>query len=247
MKRNVFVYLSALFLTSCNIQNKDVNVISVSQKDFNDAPKEQINLADFSGINSYAPLLVDYIQSEKSCIILEGDTSLFDAVEYKVNNGKLNISMKSGTYEDLWLKITACSPDIKEISIAGSGDLYCESISLGHDLSLSSMGSGDVRVEEINCDDMKFDFMGSGDLSVEKINANSLEIETKGSGDVYINDLDIEDKTNVQMLGSGDVTLNGATKFIEVKLHGSGDLTGKLKYEKMDSDRNGSGDIKFDE
>ncbi|TYB79853.1 head GIN domain-containing protein [Bizionia myxarmorum] len=68
------------------------------------------------------------------------------------------------------------------------------------------------------------------------------KVSLLGSGDLYTKDQITADEFDVELTGSGDITLDIIANEIEGKLTGSGDITLKGKTKKLDLSITGSGD-----
>jgi len=88
-----------------------------------------------------------------------------------------------------------------------------------------------------------FALAGSGDFkSTQKIQEESCKFILSGSGDMNFN-IDCKE-TNLQISGSGDITLAGKSTSGHFTINGSGQLQGKdLSLETAHIQMNGSGDI----
>jgi len=87
---------------------------------------------------------------------------------------------------------------------------------------------------------------GSGGVSSENLfTANEINLNIEGSGDISLN-LDAKE-INSRISGSGEINLQGKAKSHFVKINGSGDLNAsKLETDVTEIDINGSGDAFID-
>jgi hypothetical protein len=83
---------------------------------------------------------------------------------------------------------------------------------------------------------------GSGDVTGQgRITGDNLQIELTGSGSVTL-DLDMP-KVRAEITGSGEARLSGATRELETEINGSGSIAAyELKSEETHVDIRGSGD-----
>ncbi|MBP93696.1 MAG: DUF2807 domain-containing protein [Flavobacteriaceae bacterium] len=84
---------------------------------------------------------------------------------------------------------------------------------------------------------------GSGDLYTnDPINADEFEVDLAGSGDVSL-DI-VANKIESHLAGSGDITLNGKTTDLEITISGSGDYSCYgLEADNTEVTISGSGDV----
>lgn len=87
---------------------------------------------------------------------------------------------------------------------------------------------------------------GAGDvLAKYPISSNDFKIDIKGSGDVRMNEIKFE-RLDINISGSGDVTLAGKASDSRISIVGSGDIKCKeLEVKNCNAKIVGSGDIKI--
>lgn len=96
-------------------------------------------------------------------------------------------------------------------------ELQCKTLT-----RLSTNGSGDVTLNDINTDSLMLQTNGSGRLSGQGT-IELLEIDINGSGTFALRTL-IAQKVNVDIAGAGDVTVH-ATQSLAVTIRGSGKVS----------------------
>ncbi len=225
MKKLILSLLCISLLSSCSINfGRSVSILSFSSKAYDNAPKKEIKVKNFNSITNEGPLQIYYAYADKPAVVLEGDTALFNKVQTKQEGSSLTISMQPGTYHNLWLRITIYSNDIKEINQTGSGDIICKTLKLGHDLDLNEVGSGDIRINQLICDELDAEVCGSGSIYINNIKANEADLN---------------------IIGSGSTEINGSITKVDADVTGSGSIYGNLSYQKIKENKTGSGDIKL--
>ena len=114
------------------------------------------------------------------------------------------------------------------------------------DLNMIALaGSGDVWINDFSTKDMDVILDGSGDIvSKGKLDLNNrLNVRLSGSGDIKL-DL-IADNIESEVDGSGDIRLKGKTSMLTTSVNGSGDFHGQeLKSDNCVASVNGSGDVR---
>jgi predicted small secreted protein len=101
-------------------------------------------------------------------------------------------------------------------------------------------GSGGMDLRDIDADDVELYLSGSGDMMVTGA-ADLLRVDLSGSGTVDARALEAVD-AQVRLSGSGDVLVN-ASRSVEARTSGSGDIEVYGDPRSVDTDATGSGAI----
>lgn len=125
-----------------------------------------------------------------------------------------------------------------ELKVSGSGDT--ELTGIKGVFKVSNSGSGDLEARGLKLKECYIKNSGSGDIELAG-KTNNLTATIMGSGDFDGYNLTAVDAT-VNNSGSSDITLNVVEK-LQVVLNGSGDLTYRGNPAKVDVKSNGSGDV----
>lgn len=108
---------------------------------------------------------------------------------------------------------------------------------------LEVSGSGSIKGDRLDTDELRIELNGSGDVRIDEINSREVRIELAGSGDVKIDSLTAV-TLRTEIMGSGDVSVSGAAARVDVEIMGSGDFDGReLDTEVTRGEVMGSGDI----
>lgn len=162
------------------------------------------------------------------------------------NSGSGDIRIK-GAFEanDLYISINGSGDldadfDVNnlELRVSGSGDT--ELTGVKGTLKVSISGSGDLEAEDLKLEECYIKNHGSGDIELSG-KTNNLTVTIAGSGDLNAYNLAAVN-ASVTISGSSDMTLNVIEK-LQVKLSGSGDLTYRGNPTKVDVRSYGSGDV----
>lgn len=105
--------------------------------------------------------------------------------------------------------------------LTGSGDLAAGDLGGGADLTLT--GSGDVRVGAVR-GALTAQLTGSGDVVARSVDGPSASLRSNSSGDITVQGGRVV-RLNVRAGGSGGVRFLGAAESSEVEVRGSGDVT----------------------
>lgn len=263
----VLALFTALVFQSCVFADAQIIWLSSSKKtDFSNCDSETRQVKPFNTIHNESPIDIILVQSDVQRVIVEGDEPYFEKLHTDVSNGRLTIRMDKGNYRNVRLRVRIDCPEVRSISMAGSGDLVCESdlttdeklsITLAGSCDISTMainsaqfnvsvaGSGDINIESVETGESSISIAGSGDAKINKLIAKEAMINIAGSGDINIQRAVIYDETDIKIAGSGDVKIDGSTDKVSVSIVGSGDVSGHFEYNTIEKKKVGSGDITF--
>lgn len=152
-------------------------------------------------------------------VAVTGDDNLLEHVFTRVDDGTLEIGMKSGSYRTRnGLRVEITVPRLTGASIAGSGDLDLHGIdSDAFDVSIAGSGAvkGAGRTQRL-----AVAIAGSGDALLFDLAARSADVAIAGSGDVDVN---VSDEIDAQIVGSGSVRYRGEPR-VKRSVAGSGEV-----------------------
>lgn len=234
--------LMAMMMASCHEFKASVDVKGPT------ATYNRPNVKGFEAVEIVGSMSVVYQQAKDYKVSVTAPRDLLDRIETTVDNGTLRVEMKSVNFffdsfnsDDIVVHVS--SPDLVKVYVKGSGDFTCNDLIDTDNMSIELRGSGDVDIKHLVCDRLQVNLMGSGDIELPHVTSIRSEVSLVGSGDVEIGQFDVE-HTNIALKGSGEVKMvfnNCGT--IDSEVVGSGDivLEGNAKQE---SHRvKGSGDI----
>ena len=210
---NLFVALlaMALFLTSCSR--------SFFTEGIGDPITEEFFLDDFDGFIIDGSMDVRLRQGPEQKVFVTAQPNLIDLINTNVVRGEWRIDYVESVRTNGQTIIEITLPDIRSITIDGSGDV----IGL-NDLNLRTLdilidGSGDVELfGEVDKQFITID--GSGDVDNFDLLSFDTDVEIDGSGDVSVH---ADEFLRVNIDGSGDVRFRGNPD-IQLTDDGSGDL-----------------------
>lgn len=101
-------------------------------------------------------------------------------------------------------------------------------------------GSQELRIENYDQDTLAIAIHGSGDV-LARGRARAVELEIHGSGEADLSDLESED-ARVMIAGSGEAEV-APRGHADIELHGSGDVTLATRPARISQTIHGSGDI----
>jgi len=179
-------------------------------------------VSGFSGVALSLDASVQIQQGAAEGVTVEADDNLLPLIETVVEGGILKIrpATRNGSLSSRHLKIVVRAKTIDRLSIAGSGDIYAETLKTAK-LNASIAGAGDLRIKSLDTDALGVKIAGSGDFDAAG-RAASLHASIAGSGDVKAARLEAKD-VEVSIAGSGDANV-WARETLKVKVAGSGDV-----------------------
>lgn len=188
-----------------------------------DVTTEIRELNNFNEISLELAAEVIYIQSDESRISIEASSNLMQFIETDIQNSVLEIDFKKDKCYNSKepLLITVYSPNIKGLSISGSGSIKSHQLLTADALSISISGSGNINLDSINIVQLKASISGSGKLTASSNNTlDSQDITVSGSGS--INFLNVPTLTsNISVSGSGNCDVH-VLNSLKIDVSGSG-------------------------
>jgi len=186
---------------------------------------ESRNTSSFNQIENSTGADVIYRQSDNVSISVKAESNLLGHIVTETFNGKLRISTdRHVTCIDYHEKpvITVTSPELKNVELSGSGNLFADILS-GNSVIIKLSGSGDVIAESLSCDDLSLVISRSGDIEISEASCQDADFNLSGSGDIDIRGE--SERGHFRISGSGDINsgefqLSNATETIS----GSGNI-----------------------
>lgn len=136
-------------------------------------------------------------------------------------------------------KVKVSLPELRALSVEGSGDVVITGAQKDRDVDLSIAGSGDIRWSG-KARSLEASIAGSGDMKLAGT-ADKLTAKVSGSGDIKARPLTVQSaKTSVS--GSGDIELTMTGGALTTSISGSGDVTwwGQAQVESVSISGSGS-------
>jgi hypothetical protein len=181
---------------------------------------ENRSVGKFSKINMKGAYDVEVNVGPDTSLKITGDDNLLKLVETNVVDGALVLSTTKNVHPSKkGLKISITTPNLDAFSLKGAGD---------------------VNIDGIKGNSFTANLFGAGDLTA-KGNVDNLDATLKGAGDLKLYDLHAAN-VNAQLSGAGDMNV-WASKYLNAKMSGVGDLSYKGHPAKVDKDKSGVGNI----
>ena len=225
MKKVLLAVLALGMLTSCSCSGLNVNFTRT------EAHGEELrSLTGFERIELLGSLDVKYQQADSFSVRIDAPVKALKNVETRVEGNKLIIKMKGAgkiinfgvsDSEDVTVYVT--SPDFLGITLRGSGDFECQQLLDTDNLDIVLNGSGDIKFDNIICDQVDVSLVGSGDVELKNVKTLRSYVNLVGSGDVKVY-FDESGSVESHLTGSGDITLKGTVNKYDSNVRGSGDM-----------------------
>ena len=197
-----------------------------------------LSLDNFHSFELQGSSQVILTQGSPQEVKVEGQANIIDLIELDVQSGVWEIEYMECVRNVDDLKIYITIPEVRNISLSGSGNITTQNIIDSEELEIFIFGSGNIDAN-IDAGNLNARITGSGNINLAGEAGNS-DMTISGSGNIRSFDLlssvcDVtisgsgdarvfcEDELNVTISGSGNVRYKG-TPVIDVNISGSGSL-----------------------
>jgi hypothetical protein len=199
---------------------------------------------DYDGVAVGGFFDVDLVAGTEGKVTVKAEENLQEYIITEVKNGILHIRVENGVNikPSSWkdgIHVTVPVEAIESLSLAGSGDVNCETVLKASKFSADVAGSGDLKFR-VDADELNASMAGSGDMKISG-KAGNFEVDIAGSGDIDAFDLEAR-SVDASISGSADLHVT-ASEFIKARVSGSGDIRYRGNPTKIDSKVSGSGEI----
>lgn len=182
-------------------------------------------LSDFNSIENQTVIDVEVVQGDEQMVTVEGDQNIIDQLELYVHGNELSIDLREGCYKNFNLKIYVTIPDLEQVAVKSTGNVYINDFENLKNLSLSTSSTGDI--------------IGIGTLEV----LNLTELKTSSTGNIKLELY--TDNLIAEMSSTGNLTLVGSCSDQNIEMSGTGnykayDFESETCYVKV----SGTGDAK---
>lgn len=203
-------------------------------------------VGSFTGVNLEFSGDVMIKQGNETSVDVVTQANIAQEVETVVEDNILHVRFKKrqgyNDYSTKKLTVYVVSPTIENLSLTGSGELTALSDIKSSNLKVLLKGSGNLKLQNIDCTALEarlqgsgnvsmsggtavsavYELTGSGDLIAEKVKSRSVSASLKGSGNISCTATDAID---AKATGSGDIAYYGHPAQTIVKSSGSGNVT----------------------
>ncbi|MBL7849912.1 MAG: DUF2807 domain-containing protein [Cyclobacteriaceae bacterium] len=211
--------------------------------------RETRNVSNFTRLSYRIPGKLYLKQGSPQKVELEGPADILKEIETEVSGDRLIIGRENRWMDWGWdnktnIVVYVTMPTIEAVSVAGSGDLFCEEKINVNNLDLGVSGSGSLRLAFAASGNVEADVSGSGDMDL-KGSCNNFDSDVSGSGKVYVS-ASIKDYADFGVSGSGKIQAQGTARKVKASISGSGRVNaGDLSAETCEVRISGSGDMEI--
>jgi hypothetical protein len=205
------------------------------------AQQEKREATGFNSISFSLAGNLEIAQGTTEELMLKGDQADLAKIVTNVEDGELKIYCKehSGNMGDVLVFVNV--KELKELAIAGSGNVIFKTPLHTTEMEISLSGSGNIECLDLTATKSKINLSGSGDIKIGGVVSESSEINIAGSGDVNAENLKTK-ISEVNLSGSGSAKV-WAEDQMESNIVGSGNVLYKGK-PLVESNISGSGSTK---
>lgn len=187
---------------------------------------ESRDIKGFDTLISNLPADVYITVGQPFQVTLEGQKNILNLVEDSLEGKKLTFQLKHDYSISLKqpLIIRVKCPDIRELDLNGSGNLYAVNHFQTDSLSIYNRGSGHIKLQGLWVKGISVSLLGSGSISILDGTANKGTVTIVGSGDLLAPSFDCHNMSS-RLNGSGEMTIGTISDSLDAIILGSGTLT----------------------
>lgn len=218
-KKIIITFIALLTLCSCAIERDNKRTGKKTTK--------TIVVNDFTEIQIAGGFNVYFTQANNTSVKIRGHEKALKNVNIVSDGKTLTIGTKKSwkflSFYDSDIDVYVTSPNLRSVSIAGSGE-FKSSTKIDTDrMYISVAGNGEVDIQDIICDNLKGEIAGSGEIDIKRITTPNAELSIAGSGDIDIENAVI-DNVACEIAGSGNIELKGNIRHHTQEIAGSGSV-----------------------
>ncbi len=225
----LFLPLIAAFILSCSFDCENGSGEPVS---------EDREISEINGVKLQIPADLVIEQANTTSFRIEAQQNLLNLITTTVSQGVLSISSRScfGIHKPILIRVS--TPDIRKLTVSGSGAIRTENMVNTAKLELAVQGSGSIQIDA-NCEVLYSGIKGSGEMILTGTAHRQL-VRIDGSGAYNAGQL-ASTSTEVEINGSGTAEVFPVEK-LGVDINGSAVVKYRGKPV-VSSSINGSGEI----
>jgi hypothetical protein len=228
--------LMSLFISSCDGDGICIDGSGAIES-------RTLSLPSFKGIELEEAANIYITQGSTQEVRVTGHANIINRLQTDVVQDVWEIDLGRGCFDHYELTIFITLPNLDNIWLRGSGDIFVGEFTGQHDLALSITGSGKINLNRFEgCQNLSarisgsgtiiggdvfpalsnldIDISGSGDYDAFAIQSKVCHVKISGSGDCRVS---VEDRLDVDITGSGKVYYKGHPSITD-HITGSGEL-----------------------
>lgn len=202
---------------------------------------KQLDLPSFHRLKLSGSDKVILQQGPQQEVMVEGQQNIIDLIRLEVSQGEWDIRTRGCVRQHDRMVYYITLPDIKGLSLAGSGDIIGENTFVSSEIEFEITGSGSITAAietgavdaEVtgsgklilngNTEVADIEITGSGECDAYSVQAKEVTVDIEGSGKAYVTAIN---RLKVDIRGSGQVYYTG-NPVIHSSISGSGKLIAK--------------------
>ena len=207
---------------------------------------DQFDVSDFTAIESSVVANIQIRQSPRTSVTAEGNEEMLDALDVRMENGKLILKMEESFLkrfrkrsENLVIAIT--TPTLTRINSEGVGNIVIDGTFTSPELVIQSEGVGNITAVNLRAEKVVIDSQGVGNITLGGT-AASVDISSEGVGNVNADGLKAK-RAVVSSEGVGNVSCH-ASEYLKVRSEGIGNVRYLGNPAEKDLSKDGIGKIK---
>ena len=240
MKKSIFILgILVLFISTsllAQVNNYDV-----------------MNIVDYHSISVNSAYTVYVKQSNKEEVKVEATKEVYDLTEITVEDGVLHINIKkdeSQASKSIWQKIDNIKllptmnvfvsiKNVQELSVNGNGKLITENSIAADNLYLQVAGTGSMEVD-LKTKTLEAKLAGPGNLTIKGY-TNNLVLDNSGAGGIDAFEFEAQN-ANAKLYGLGSIKMNVSEK-LDAKIYGSGNIFVRGATKEIIKKEYGAGEV----
>lgn len=202
---------------------------------------KELQLPSFHSLKLSGSDKVIIRQGPRQEVRVAGEQNIIDLIRLEVNRGEWDIRTRGCVKRHERLIFYVTLPDIRSLTLEGSGDIIGENTFVSPQIEFEVTGSGSITAEveaqaieaEVTgsgilavsgkSDLVSVEVTGSGECDTYDLTASEVEVDVEGSGKAYVTALNL---LKVDIRGSGQVYYKG-NPVVHSSISGSGKLIGR--------------------
>ncbi len=163
-------------------------------------------------------------QDSVQSVVVEAQSNILQVLDTKVMGNHLSIGFEKHCVKNHEpIKVYISVPDIEDVSLEGSGNIFGNGVISVNSLSLDIEGSGDIEMENLQVNELHTSISGSGNATYSGTSiVQHHSIDINGSGKIKAFELTVN-SVDVDIDGSGECRVK-ALQSLDVNISGSGDV-----------------------
>lgn len=228
MKKSFCLLILSLLLvtfTSCGGDDNNPEIQIVNGNGYTST--SYVTLHPYNEVITKGNFNIIYEQSynEEYKIHITGESNLIPYIDFRVNNGVLNIASASGVQLNttLPIDIVLTSPSDVSFKVYDMSNVKLQHINNDKTFNVSMMGDGYLYIDSVKCEKITMNLSGTSILEANVLTSNYLNVSLNSSSKAQLHDLNV---TNLEVVsaGPGDCSISGVAHSSLFRTQSSGTI-----------------------